>query len=111
MIMSLYRDADGQPARACYVSLRRRGGRVSEEFNRLRVLWPDHLGLARGKYVPASLADNGVRHCTGLWALGYDRQMTPETPGSHWNDGLPDLDATYDLDAIRPGWEPGTKVV
>jgi glutamine synthetase len=84
---------------------------VSEEFNRLRVLWPDHLGLARGKYVPASLAANGVRHCTGLWALGYDRQMTPETPGSHWNDGLPDLDATYDLDAIRPGWEPGTKVV
>lgn len=84
---------------------------MSEEFNRLRVLWPDHLGLARGKYVPASLAANGVRHCTGLWALGYDRQMTPETPGSHWNDGLPDLDATYDLDAIRPGWEPGTKVV
>lgn len=84
---------------------------MSEEFNRLRVLWPDHLGLARGKYVPAKLAANGVRHCTGLWALGYDRQMTPETPGAHWNDGLPDLDATYDLDAIRPGWEPGTRVV
>lgn len=84
---------------------------MSEEFNRLRVLWPDHLGLARGKYVPAKLAANGVRHCTGLWALGYDRQMTPETPGSHWNDGLPDLDATYPLDAIRPSWEPGTKVV
>lgn len=84
---------------------------MSEEFNRLRVLWPDHLGLARGKYVPAKLAANGVRHCTGLWALGYDRQMTPDTPGSHWNDGLPDLTASYDLDAIRPGWEPGTKVV
>lgn len=84
---------------------------MSEEFNRLRVLWPDHLGLARGKYVPAKLAANGVRHCTGLWALGYDRQMTPETPGSHWNEGLPDLEATYDLDAIRPGWEPGTRVV
>ena len=84
---------------------------MSEEFNRLRVLWPDHLGLARGKYVPADLAANGVRHCTGLWALGYDRAMTPETPGSNWNEGLPDLDATYDLDEIRPGWEAGTKVV
>ncbi len=84
---------------------------MSEEFNRLRVLWPDHLGLARGKYVPAKLAANGVRHCTGLWALGYDRQMTPDTPGAHWNDGLPDLEATYALDAIRPGWEPGTRVV
>ncbi len=30
---------------------------MSSEFNRLRVLWPDHLGLARGKYVPASLAE------------------------------------------------------
>jgi glutamine synthetase len=84
---------------------------VSDEFNRLRVLWPDHLGLARGKYVPAKLAANGVRHCTGTWALGYDRQMTPETPGAHWNDGLPDFDATYELSEIRPGWEPATRVV
>jgi glutamine synthetase len=84
---------------------------MSSEYNRLRVLWPDHLGLARGKYVPASLADHGVRHCTGTWALGYDRAMTPETPGSHWNEGLPDFDATYDMDDIRPGWEPGTRVV
>ena len=84
---------------------------MSEDYNRLRVLWPDHLGLARGKYVPAKLAANGVRHCTGTWALGYDRQMTPETTGSHWHDGLPDFEATYELDAIRPGWEPGTRVV
>jgi hypothetical protein len=33
---------------------------MSSEFNRLRVLWPDHLGLARGKYVPASLAEHGT---------------------------------------------------
>ena len=84
---------------------------MSEDFNRLRVLWPDHLGLARGKYVPAALAAHGVRHCAGTWALGYDRQMTPETPGSHWHEGLPDFAATYELDDIRPGWEPGTKVV
>jgi glutamine synthetase len=61
--------------------------------------------------VPAALADHGVRHCTGLWSLGYDRVMIPETPGSNWNEGLPDLDATYPLDDIRPGWEDGTKVV
>ena len=84
---------------------------MSSEFNRLRVLWPDHLGLARGKYVPAALAENGVRHCTGTWALGYDRGMTPETPGSHWSEGLPDFDATYEMSDIRPGWEAGTRVV
>lgn len=84
---------------------------MSDDFKRLRVLWPDHLGLARGKYVPASLAANGIRHCTGLWALAYDRTMTPDTPGSRWSEGLPDFDATYEMSALRPGWEPGTKVV
>ena len=47
-----------------------KGGVVNEEFNRLRVLWPDHLGLARGKYVPAALAERGVRHCTGTVGSG-----------------------------------------
>jgi glutamine synthetase len=84
---------------------------VTSSFDRVRVLWPDHLGLARGKYVPASLADHGTRHCTGTWALGYDRVMTPETPGSYWSEGLPDFDAVFDLADLRPSWEADTKVV
>jgi len=84
---------------------------MSSSFDRVRVLWPDHLGLARGKYVPAALAEQGVHHCTGLWALGYDREMTPETPGSHWHEGLPDFDAVYEMDDVRPGWEENTRVV
>jgi glutamine synthetase len=84
---------------------------VSDDFDRVRVLWPDHLGLARGKYVPADMAIKGTRHCTGTWALGYDRGMTPETVGSHWSEGLPDFDAVYDMDELRPGWERGTRVV
>jgi glutamine synthetase len=84
---------------------------MSESFDRVRVLWPDHLGLARGKYVPASLAVNGTHHCTGTWSLGYDRSMTPGTVGSFWDEGLPDFDATYDMADLRPSWEPGTRVV
>jgi glutamine synthetase len=84
---------------------------MTSSFDRVRVLWPDHLGLARGKYVPASLAERGTHHCTGTWALGYDRSMTPETPGSHWHDGLPDFDAVYEMSDLRPSWEPNTKVV
>jgi glutamine synthetase len=84
---------------------------MTSSFDRVRVLWPDHLGLARGKYVPASLADRGTHHCTGTWALGYDRAMTPETTGSHWNEGLPDFDAVYDMSDLRPGWEANTRVV
>lgn len=84
---------------------------MSDGFDRVRVLWPDHLGLARGKYVPASLAERGTHHCTGTWALGYDRGMTPETAGSYWNDGLPDFEATYDMGELRPSWEKNTRVV
>ena len=84
---------------------------MSDSMDRVRILWPDHLGLARGKYVPSALAARGAHHCTGTWALGYDRGMTPETPGSRWAEGLPDMHATYSLDDARPGWEPGTSVV
>ena len=84
---------------------------MSEGYDRVRVLWPDHLGLARGKYVPASLAENGSHHSTGTWALGYDRGMTPNTVGSFWDEGLPDFDATFALEELRPGWEAGTRVV
>ncbi|MDE3081812.1 MAG: glutamine synthetase [Acidobacteriota bacterium] len=84
---------------------------MSDGFDRVRVLWPDHLGLARGKYVPASLAERGTHHCTGTWSLGYDRGMTPETVGSYWNEGLPDFEAVYDMSELRPGWEANTRVV
>lgn len=84
---------------------------MTSSIDRVRVLWPDHLGLARGKYVPAALAEKGVHHCTGTWALGYDRVMTPETVGSHWQEGLPDFDAVFAPEDLRPGWEEGTRVV
>jgi glutamine synthetase len=79
--------------------------------DRVRVLWPDHLGLPRGKYVPAHLADHGVRHCRGTWALGFDREMTPYTTGSGWERGLPDMEARFDAQEIRPGWEEHTRIV
>jgi glutamine synthetase len=84
---------------------------MAAEYDRVRVLWPDHLGLARGKYIPADLAADGARHCTGTWALAYDRSMTPYTPGSGWSEGLPDFEAVFDLADLRPSWEPNTRVV
>ena len=74
-------------------------------------LWPDHLGLPRGKYIPSRFADHGVRHCKGTWALGFDREMTPYTTGSGWEVGLPDMEARFEAADIRPGWEEGTRVV
>ena len=72
--------------------------------DRVRVMFPDHLGLARGKYLPVDLAPNGTGHCATLYGLGYDRSMVP-APGSYLLEGLIDFDATLDPATLRPGWE------
>ena len=79
------------------------------DYDRIRVLWPDHLGLARGKYLPIRYAEQGAFHCMALFALGYDRTMTP-APGTRMLEGLPDLKATFDMADVRAGWEPRTGV-
>lgn len=76
------------------------------DYDRIRVLWPDHLGLARGKYLPAGLAHEGAGHCVTAFALGYDRGMIP-APGAYLLEGLPDLRAAFDPADVRPGWEDG----
>jgi glutamine synthetase len=73
-------------------------------YERVRVMFPDHLGLARGKYLPPHLAPKGTGHCATLYGLGYDRSMIP-APGSYLLDGLIDVHATLDAATLRPGWE------
>jgi len=75
-----------------------------KDFSRVRMLWPDHLGLARGKYVPASLAHNGSDFCVTTFALAYDRDLIP-APGSHFLDGLKDVHGAIDNATVRPSWE------
>ena len=78
---------------------------------RLRLLFCDHLNLARGKYLPLPRSGNGgaSRFCQSLFAVTYDKDLIP-SPGSKMLEGLPDLQAVYGADDIRDGWEPGTKV-
>jgi glutamine synthetase len=80
------------------------------DYKRLRVLFPDHLGLARGKYLPAAHGRGHVHHCIGTFSLNFDRTMNP-APGSKMLEGLPDCSAVFSEDDVRPGWEPGTGVV
>lgn len=79
------------------------GGKYSD-YSRIRMLWPDHLGLARGKYVPPSLAPNGSAFCVTTFGLGYDRDITP-APGSHLLDGLKDVHGSIVAETLRPSWE------
>ena len=80
------------------------------DYDRVRLLWPDHLGLARGKYLPREKAEKGTAHCITLFTLGFDREMTPHDGALFWQ-GLPDCDAIYDPEKVRPGWEKRTGVV
>ncbi len=73
-------------------------------YDRIRLLWPDHLGLARGKYLPSRVADRGTNHCVTTFALGYDRSMIP-APGSYLLEGLRDVLSTIEPDTLRPSWE------
>lgn len=80
------------------------------DYQRIRALFPDHLGLPRGKYLPAAVAAAGTRHCLSLFALNFDRTMVP-APGAKMLEGLPDCDLSFDLADVRPSWEEGTGVV
>ena len=78
---------------------------------KLRVLFCDHLNLARGKYIPGSQSDRGEsRFCQGVFALTYDKELLP-APCSTLLEGLPDMVAKYDTNEIREGWLGGEQVV
>ncbi len=79
-------------------------------YPRIRPMFADHLGLARSKYLPREYANHGTKHCMTLFAQHYDKAMTP-TPNSGLLTGLPDLEASFDPDNARAGWEPGVGVV
>ncbi|HSF19751.1 MAG TPA: glutamine synthetase family protein [Vicinamibacteria bacterium] len=83
---------------------------MSDEYRRIRLLWPDHLGLARGKYLPARAKPTSTGHCISLFALGFDRNMTPHD-GAFYYQGTPDLEARFRPEDVRPGWEKDTGVV
>ena len=80
------------------------------EYDRIRVLYPDQFGLPRGKYIPTARANGEVKYSVTIFAVGYDKDMTP-APGTAMLEGMGDMTATYDHAAVRPSWEPNTGLV
>lgn len=77
---------------------------------RLRVLFCDHLSIARGKFIPLkSRGAGGARFCRGTFGVTFEKELIP-APGACVLEGLPDMEAVYTADDIRPGWEPFTQV-
>lgn len=80
-------------------------------YSRIRPIFADHLGVARSKYLPLAAAGHGTKHCMTMFAQHFDKQMTPTTPHSGFLTGLPDVEAVYDLENTRRGWDDGVGVV
>ena len=80
--------------------------------DRLRAMFCDHLSILRGKYLPASkMRDDESRFARPTFSVHYDKDLLIEAPGTMCLEGLPDMVLRWRGDEIRPGWEPGTKVV
>jgi len=78
---------------------------------KLRVLFCDHLNLARGKSIPLNNAENNeARFCQSTFAVTYDKDLIP-APGAKMMQGLPDMVARFKREEIRPDWQPGSSVV
>ena len=77
---------------------------------RLRVLFCDHLAIARGKYIPHRPGRGGAaRFCRGTFGVTYEKELIP-VPGAMVLDGLPDMEAVFGADDVRPGWQKNTRI-
>jgi glutamine synthetase len=74
------------------------------DYSRVRILWPDHMGLARGKYVPGRLAHKGSGFCVTSFAGSYDRDLI-DAPGGYLLGGLRDMHGVPEAQTLRPSWE------
>ena len=80
------------------------------KYARVRALFADQLNLARGKYLPPEFAASGeCRLCIGVYALTYAKSLVP-VPGGMLHEGLPDIEMAFDPKALRPSWEPDTRI-
>lgn len=77
---------------------------------RIRVLFPDQYGFARGKYISGVAAGSGVSFSTTIFGVGYDRDLIP-APGAEVLEGMRDMMAYHSEADVRPSWEEGVGVV
>lgn len=78
---------------------------------RLRLLYCDHLSLARGKYLPLKdLKDGGAGFCRTTFGVHYDKDLLP-APGAMMLEGCPDMEAKYLSSDIRESWNDEEHVV
>jgi glutamine synthetase len=85
---------------------------ATKTSDRLRLLFCDHLNLARGKYLPSDKlkSDGSSRFAQALYGVHFDRDLLP-SPGSRMLEGAPDMMAAYKKSDIRASWNENEKLV
>ncbi len=85
---------------------------MTDEVQRLRAMFCDHLSVMRGKYLPASkIGDNETNFARTVFGVHYDKEQFIEVPGTATENGFTDMLLRWKADDIRCGWETGTQVV
>ena len=72
---------------------------------RIRMLYPDLLGLERGKYVVGDPAEAATGFAVAVYNLTLDKEIL-HLPGLPYDAGFPDMEAHLDPETLRPGWDP-----
>jgi glutamine synthetase len=85
---------------------------ANKTSQRLRILFCDHLNLARGKYLPGvkMKADGSSRFSQAVYGVHFDRDLLP-SPGSRMMEGAPDMSAVFRKAEIRPSWRADERLV
>ena len=60
------------------------------DLDRVRVLFPDTFGFARGKYIPIAEATGELNFSVTVFGIGYDRELIP-APGAAVLEGMGDF--------------------
>lgn len=69
--------------------------------SQIDILFPDLLGLAHGKTVPAARRDHPTHYAITVMVQGLDLEFL-ETPHYSTSSGFPDMEARYEDGTLRP---------
>ena len=77
---------------------------MSLSYKRVRTLFTDHLGLARGKYIPAGLVKDGARFCVADGKGGWKEW---DTPGAYvYGTGPTEMMDAVESVGLPPSYNP-----
>ena len=80
---------------------------ATDDFDRIRILFPDTFGFARGKYVPVEQATGKLNCSLTIFGIGYDKDLIP-APGAGVLEGMRDMQAVYDAKSATRSWQDRT---